>query len=68
MDIKEPWTVVLAAQQVESQVKKINKYQMLFFILLAGLAVFRLFYISTVNLCYDEAYNWDWSQQLALSY
>jgi len=49
-------------------VKKINKYQMLFFILLAGLAVFRLFYISTVNLCYDEAYNWDWSQQLALSY
>ncbi|MDI6642181.1 MAG: glycosyltransferase family 39 protein [Elusimicrobiota bacterium] len=43
-------------------------YKILLFILLAGLSVFRIFYATTINLSYDEAHYWEWSQHLAFDY
>ncbi|MCK4649021.1 glycosyltransferase family 39 protein [bacterium] len=45
-----------------------KKYRILFLVLLLSLTIFRLFYIKGFNLCPDEAYYWDWSRNLALSY
>ncbi len=45
-----------------------KKYRIPFLILLISLTIFRLLYIKSFNLCPDEAYYWDWSRNLSLSY
>ena len=43
-------------------------YTSLFAIFLIAITIFRLTYIGTLNLCFDEAYNWEWAQRLSVNY
>ncbi len=45
-----------------------RNYRRLFYLLLLGLTVFRLFYIQWVELAPDEAYYWTWSRHLQWAY
>ena len=53
---------------MDSQMKKSKSYLSLFIWTISILTVFRLFCITVINLEADEAYYWQWSRHLALSY
>ncbi|MFC1498594.1 ArnT family glycosyltransferase [Verrucomicrobiota bacterium] len=45
-----------------------KRYRIAFFLLLAVVFLFRLWFVSTLPLSGDEAYHWEWSRHLALGY
>lgn len=45
-----------------------RRYRTIFFSLLTGCFLFRLWYMSTMALSGDESYHWEWSRNLAAGY
>jgi 4-amino-4-deoxy-L-arabinose transferase-like glycosyltransferase len=53
---------------MDSRSQADKHYRNLFYLFLAGITVFRLFYIQWLELAPDEAYYWTWSRHLQWAY